>query len=220
MAYKISEESTAVEPIVWATIGSSNVSSYARELANSKPLREAGNAQQSAEAERIRQAELAQVHKIAFEEGVTKAVEQAKNEVTGANDRLAQALREVVALKRRIRTEAESDVVKLSLAVARRILHRELNADPDSIQGIVYAGLQKLQNRQISSVRISPASLGAVRAAFEKAGLLPDVSIITDPKLRNGDIIFETALGELDASVESQLQEIERGFADRLGLPC
>jgi len=219
MAYKISEDSTAVQPIVWATIGSSRLSSNGGAPSNSKPP-EPADPRQASEAEHIRQAELAQVRKIAFEEGAKKALEQAKNEVTAANDRLAQALREVVALKRRVRTEAESDVVKLSLAVARRILHRELNADPDSIQGIVYAGLQKLQNRQILSIRISPASLGSVRAAFEKAGLLPDLSILPDPKLRNGDIIFETALGELDASVESQLQEIERGFADRLGLSC
>jgi flagellar biosynthesis/type III secretory pathway protein FliH len=31
--------------------------------------------------------------------------------------------------------------------------------------------------------------------------------------------LFETALGDLDASVETQLQEIQRGFADRIALP-
>jgi flagellar biosynthesis/type III secretory pathway protein FliH len=31
-----------------------------------------------------------------------------------------------------------------------------------------------------------------------------------------GDVIFETTHGNLDASIESQLREIERGFADRL----
>jgi flagellar biosynthesis/type III secretory pathway protein FliH len=31
--------------------------------------------------------------------------------------------------------------------------------------------------------------------------------------------VFETAHGNLDASIESQLQEIERGLADRLHRP-
>ena len=36
--------------------------------------------------------------------------------------------------------------------------------------------------------------------------------------MRPSDLVFETSWGELDASVETQLLEIERGFSDRLGL--
>src|SRR5260370_386962 len=42
------------------------------------------------------------------------------------------------------------------------------------------------------------------------------VEVIADPHRDPGDAIFETQRGNLDASVESQLQEIERGLADRL----
>jgi flagellar biosynthesis/type III secretory pathway protein FliH len=31
-------------------------------------------------------------------------------------------------------------------------------------------------------------------------------------------MLFETSVGELDASIETQLQEIQRGFADRLAI--
>jgi flagellar biosynthesis/type III secretory pathway protein FliH len=48
--------------------------------------------------------------------------------------------------------------------------------------------------------------------------MAPAVTVVADPKMRAGDVIFETSLGELDCSIETQLQEIERGFADRLGL--
>ena len=144
--------------------------------------------QQSAEVERARQAELAQCRQNAFQGGVKQGREDALDEIQKANDRLAHTLRDLIALKRRLRNEAETDVVKLSLAIAKRILHRELNADPDSIQGVVYAALQKLQNREITHVRICPSALDSVRAALEKAGVVPAVSIVPDPKLRNGDI--------------------------------
>jgi flagellar biosynthesis/type III secretory pathway protein FliH len=42
------------------------------------------------------------------------------------------------------------------------------------------------------------------------------VEVIADPSRAVGTVIFETQHGNLDASVESQLQEIERGLADRL----
>jgi flagellar biosynthesis/type III secretory pathway protein FliH len=31
-----------------------------------------------------------------------------------------------------------------------------------------------------------------------------------------GDLIFETNFGELDASMDTQLQEVERGLTDRV----
>jgi flagellar biosynthesis/type III secretory pathway protein FliH len=42
------------------------------------------------------------------------------------------------------------------------------------------------------------------------------VELIADSSLQCGDVLFETAHGNLDASLESQLGEIERGLADRL----
>jgi flagellar assembly protein FliH len=42
------------------------------------------------------------------------------------------------------------------------------------------------------------------------------VEVVADSSRSPGDVIFETERGYLDASVDSQLQEIERGLADRL----
>jgi flagellar assembly protein FliH len=91
-----------------------------------------------------------------------------------------------------------------------------VSADPQSICGIVYAALQRLQNREVSRIRVYPAALQAVRSALERNGGMAAIELIPDALLQSGGIVFETALGELDASVETQLQEIERGFADRL----
>ncbi|HEV2445726.1 MAG TPA: hypothetical protein VGS58_07380, partial [Candidatus Sulfopaludibacter sp.] len=44
----------------------------------------------------------------------------------------------------------------------------------------------------------------------------PAVEVVADASREPGDAIFETERGNLDASVDSQLQEIERGLADRL----
>jgi flagellar biosynthesis/type III secretory pathway protein FliH len=52
------------------------------------------------------------------------------------------------------------------------------------------------------------------------AQLLPGtpIEIASDASLKPGDVIFETAHGQLDASVSTQLREIERGLADRVNL--
>jgi len=222
MARRIDEESNPVQLMQWPSVGGPRPQPPVSGTAPQAPQRPRPEIsierERLAELETTRQAELVQCRQAALDEGMRKGREAAASEIKAASDRLAATLRDLLTLKKRIRSEAESDVVKLSLAIARRILHRELTADPESIQGIVHAGLQKLQNREISRIRIPPASLDSVRSALERAGLIPAVTIVADPKMHGGELIFETALGELDASVETQLQEIERGFVDRLGL--
>jgi flagellar assembly protein FliH len=170
----------------------------------------------AAEAPGIGEAELAEARQSGFEDGLRRGRDEASAEVRQTLDRLAETLRELVHLKRKMRNEAEQELVKLSLAIARRILYRELTTDPESIHGIVHAALHKLQSREIVRVRVYPAAATAVRAAFERMPNAAAVEIVADTTLQAGAILFETALGDLDASVETQLQQIQRGFADRL----
>lgn len=220
MACKIADNSSTIQSVLWAF--SSEIGAPGRlQPAISAPARPSSAAQpdQIEEVARANQTQLVSARQTGFEAGLQKGRDETGSEVQAASDRLAQTLGDLAVLKRRIRSEAESDVVQLSLAVARRILYRELSVDPESIQGIVHAALKKLQNRQITRIRTAPAALAAVQTALEKAGVQTMVSLSADPRMRLGELVFETSLGELDASVETQLQEIERGFSDRLGLP-
>jgi flagellar biosynthesis/type III secretory pathway protein FliH len=42
------------------------------------------------------------------------------------------------------------------------------------------------------------------------------IEVIPDPSRQPGALVFETERGNLDASIETQLLEIERGLTDRL----
>ena len=218
MASKIVDDSLPVQPFSWPTAAAPQRALSPALQPEPEPSNgEAALRQQLAEIEQARPRQLEQATRQAFEEGRQKGYGEAASEIEIANDRLAKCLRDLPEMKRRLRHQAETDLVKLSLAIARRILHRELNTDEESIQGLVHAGLEKLQNREVSTVRVAPEAVGSVRSALEKAAAYPAISITPDPRMRAGDLIFETALGDLDASVETQLREIERGFVDRLG---
>jgi flagellar assembly protein FliH len=68
-------------------------------------------------------------------------------------------------------------------------------------------------------VKVHPSHAAVVTACLGQIATGSKVEIVPDPSREPGAIIFETARGNLDASVESQLQEIERGLADRLKRP-
>jgi flagellar assembly protein FliH len=152
-----------------------------------------------------------------FSEGKGAGREQAAAEVQPVLDRLARSLAELSSLRSGIRKDAEGDLLKLSISVARRVLHRELTLDPESLEGLIRIALEKLASRDLCRVRVHPDQQPAIRASLDRFSNSHKVELVADPSLQCGDVLFETAHGTLDASIEAQLREIERGFADRLG---
>jgi flagellar assembly protein FliH len=150
-----------------------------------------------------------------FSEGRNIGHEQAAAELQPVMDRLSRSLAELASIRPRVRKAAESDLLKLAIAVARRVLHRELTLDPGSIEGLIRVALEKLESRELCRVRVHPDQEPVIRTLLARFSAAA-VELIPDPALQCGDVLFETAHGTLDGSIEAQLQEIERGFADRI----
>lgn len=169
------------------------------------------------ELERTLEAEVRQARDLAYQEGQKAGRDAATAELQPVTERLLRSCSEVAGLRAKIRRETESDIVTLAIAIARRVLRRELAVDPEAVQGIVKAALEKVQTKEICLVRVHPEFVPQVRAFFERSGVAASLDISADPSLQPGGLVIETKRGNLDASVETQLKEIERGFTDRLG---
>jgi len=154
----------------------------------------------------------------AYEEGQRTGQAAGRQEMAAQlqamESRLARSIEEITGLRSRFRHEAEEDVVALALAIARRILHRELTVAPDALLGLVKAALEKIETREVHRVRVSRDDAPHVQRFFEELGLPRRVEVIADPGMPRGALILDSSRGLLDASVETQLAEIERGFAD------
>jgi flagellar assembly protein FliH len=127
---------------------------------------------------------------------------------------LSRIVQELAGARRDFRAEAEYDTVQLAIAIARRVLHRELSTDPEAILGLVMAASRKLTARETHRLRVSPSDAAAIQEHRSHLELPPALEIVSDASLSPGSAIFETSRGELDASIGTQLAEIDRGFAD------
>lgn len=172
--------------------------------------------------ERIREleAELSQRQEKGRREG------KVEGEKTGADteraalrplmDRLTLTIAEVASYRARFRRESESELLKLSVAVARKILRRELTVDPQSLLGILKGALETMNQAEVLSIRSSPSDASFLSGSLTSLGLPDRVEVIPDRTLESGSLILETKRGQIDASVQTQLIEIENGFADRI----
>jgi flagellar assembly protein FliH len=167
-----------------------------------------------AETEAARQVE--QARRDGFGEGVAAGQFQAEQQVRPSLDGIARSIAELARMRDVIRQEATRDLVQLAVSIAARVIHRDVAMDPDALAGLVTAAFTKLQTRELHRVRMHPGMEAMVQKSMEQVGSPRNVVLSPDPALKPGELFFETSQGALDASVDTQLREIERGLIDKL----
>lgn len=151
-----------------------------------------------------------------FRAGDTAARQGFEAELRETVSALARTISETAGQRSEIVRRAEADTVRLAIEIARRVLHREISVDPSALSALVGAALEKLRNQEIYRVRIHPDLEKLVKSLLEQFGRNAAIEVIPDPNLARGGVTFEIGRGALDASVDTQLREIERGLADEI----
>jgi flagellar assembly protein FliH len=129
---------------------------------------------------------------------------------------LAGKISEIAAKGPEIIRRAEADTVRLAIEIARRVLHREIAVDASALSALVGAALEKLRNHEIHRVRVHPDLERLLKSSLEQFGRSAAIEVLPDPSLQRGGVTFEIGRGALDASVDTQLREIERGLVDEI----
>ncbi len=207
-----------VQPVTWRICGPEATPAPAPRAVHAPAHATSGPAAAAPNAEF--EAQVHQQLQVAFESGVREGEAATRQKLEGdirrAVEQLAVTAAEVASSRAEAIRRAEAHVVQLSIEIARRILHRELSVDAAALGALVRAALEKLASQQICRVRVHPDQEQLVRMTLTQLGRGADIEIVTDAAQPRGGALFETDSGSLDASVETQLREIERGFADRL----
>lgn len=192
----------AAAPALWRTVSSARTERA--NIARPDPARETAQLIEQARRE-------------AFEQGAAAGRREAEVQLLPAFEKMARTLAELARLRESLREETLQDLVRLATLIASRVVHREVVIDPDALAGLVKAAFSKLQAREISRVRMHPGLETLVRKCLEQAGAPKSLVLTVDPALNPGELFFDTSQGLLDASVDTQLREIERGLVDKLG---
>jgi flagellar assembly protein FliH len=202
------EDGAVSVPIAWRQASGPTAQNNRPRPAESAAVSEARLSEQEAEA-RTRAA-----YNQGLAAGEVAALQRMQLKLDPVLSGLNSMIAELASARKRVRGEAEDDAVKLAIAIARRVLYRELSTDPEAILGLVKAAFGKLNARETHRLRVSPSDAAAIQEHRAKLQLPPALEIAPDGSLTPGSAIFETTRGDLDASVETQLLEIDRGLTD------
>jgi flagellar assembly protein FliH len=124
-----------------------------------------------------------------------------------------KACEEFVRERARYFAGVEAEVVKLALAIAARVLHREAKIDPLLLTGVVRVALEKVAEDSVTVLRVPVSAVVMWKEVFVTS---PEcsVQVVGDERLAAGECVLDTKVGRVELGVSAQLEEIERGFFD------
>jgi flagellar assembly protein FliH len=164
------------------------------------------------------QQRLAELERDAFIKGYAQG-ERAGGEAAGTRAdamlrRLAQTVEELGSLRNEIMQRTERHVVQLSLAIAHRMLQRELNADRGMLLAMARVALDRLGEHTAATIRLHPDDFAIVMSAHEGARASDHVQVVADPVVGRGGCLVQADFGLMDVGLEAQFSEMAHALLD------
>ena len=151
-----------------------------------------------------------------LKEGETAGFERATKKLDPLLDGLQQALTQLGNLRQNTYRIIEQEVVELALAIARKVVCREIEVDKEVVVCVAREALSKVEDPGNVKIKMNPSDLQFINETkyqlSELIGNIDNVTIEPVKNIRSGGCIIETNLGDIDARIEKQLQTVEESF--------
>ena len=119
---------------------------------------------------------------------------------------------EMSNLKKEILKQYEKEILELIFAIAKKIIRHQMSSDEKAVEDTVVEALRLAVEKSEITLRVNPEDFDYVERLrpdfFAKFEELKSIMVTSDPSITRGGCFLETAYGDLDARVETQLEKI------------
>ena len=157
-----------------------------------------------------------QAYQRGFDKGQKAGIESRSQEIEPVLKSLHQALVQLQDLRTEVYKTIEKEVVELALAIARKIVCQEVKINKELVLCVAKEALRKAEVPGEIKVKLNPSDHQFIKKNKDQlTHLLHHIENVTfeaEPSISRGGCVIETALGEIDARIEKQLNVVEETF--------
>jgi flagellar assembly protein FliH len=158
--------------------------------------------------------QLTEAQRVARLEARVEWQAELEGEVAREREQVAKACGEFAKQRADYFTGVEGEVVRLALAIAARVMHREAKLDPMLLGAVVRVALEKVAEDSGTVLHVPVAQVDAWKTLL--AAESTAVEIVGEERMDATECVLETSVGRVELGVVEQLGEIEKGFFDLL----
>lgn len=148
--------------------------------------------------------------------GIEAGLESAGKEAESLIKTASILIEKLEGFRQVMMERSQKEILKLSLAIARQVIHAEVTVNKEVIVSILKAAVKKMSVKDAIRVRLNP--MDAEYISGKKLELLvtmdgiKKMAIEEDASVPHGGCIVEAGMAEVDARLEKQLEEITAGL--------
>jgi flagellar biosynthesis/type III secretory pathway protein FliH len=201
-----------VQPFSWETTTASPVQASISTGAAVRPAAPAAPADQI---------DTSSIERDAFTKGYAQGeragLEAAATRADAMLRRLGQTIEELGELRNEMIHRTERQAVQLVLAIAERIVQREITLDRTLLLGMARVALDRLGEYGSATIRLNPDDYQAMGAKPSIDGAA--VEVLADSSVPRGGCHVQSDFGFMDVSPESQFRELARALLSDEAIP-
>lgn len=159
------------------------------------------------------QEEASSIRENAVQEGYKLGIEQAQHDI----EQLKNSLGNFINSKQEVFEYIAPDILEISIDIARKIIKKEIEQDPEIILGNILDVLNTISRDDTKvSIKVNPTQVVIAKAnlpeMMSSLGVEAKINIISDDTIELGGCVLYTNNGIVDSTIETQLEIIKEAF--------
>ena len=155
-----------------------------------------------------------------FSTGEQAGKEQGLKEIEAQYHFLTEMIEKLKSVEKDLIKRALSDVLQVSLAVAKQIIRGEIQQKPETLHEYIREATEKMSQSDSFLIRIHPVDKATLTKTgdtiFRQIEKMKSIRIEADPKLQPGECIIETQGNMVDGRFDSQLALFGEAFSQSM----
>lgn len=171
-----------------------------------------------------REEERKRIEEKAYEKGFSDGLSAGRLQVLQEIEKEVMIIQSLISQieehRKNIYREIESEIVEMSLAIAKKIVYMVADRDHETVLRIVREAIKRTTERETLRIRVNPEDFEVINS--DRINLLKcmdgikNIIIEKDDSIQRGGCLIETHHGDIDGRIDTQINVIEEEIRKEL----
>ena len=170
------------------------------------------------ESESIKEAAYKEGYAKGYDEGFEKSFADGNNDLTKLNEKLKKILAETINKRNEKIDTAEAQLIEVAILIAKRVVKMLTEKDKGIVIRNIQEALRRIKGRTKITIRVNIDDLEISARHkdefYQMLDKIEGVTVLEDPNVDVGGCMIETDFGDIDARINTQLNEIETAIKE------
>ena len=125
-----------------------------------------------------------------------------------------EMIKEIEEEKAKMVAEGKKEIIKVAVAIAKKIIKKETQIDPDIILRVAESAFKQIIDAKKIVVKVNPNDKKKIKEMIDLKKEKSNIQIEEDERVQRGGCLITTDKEIVDAQIDHQIKEVEKALME------